>query len=171
MPPRRRARIAVAVIVGLVVFLLASLAHEVRAKDRQLDRLAAAQQTVVDKLADVFAHTLAAEKAALEAGQTPAVRLEDVLAQVRGVDQSVVTEALQKAYKAVSGPPGPAGPQGPPGPAAAATTTTTAATTTTSTTRPAPATTTTRPTPSSTTTTTGRRCTAYLAGVCLLEVP
>lgn len=175
MPTDRisRARIAFAVLMGIVVFLLGSLYREVKERDARIAQLVAVNQTVVDKLADVLAHTIAAEQAALEAGKTPTVRVEDVLAQVKGVDQALIDQALEKAYNQVArgktgatGPAGPAGPQGPPG-----TTATTAASTTSSTAR-APTTTTTRPTTtttSSSSTTTTTRCSVSLLGACLLR--
>lgn len=177
MTVSNRRRIAFAVLMALIVFLLGSLYHEVRVKDRDIAHLATVQRTITDKLAEILAHTLQAEQAALEAGQTPTVSLEDVLAQVKGVDQSIIDDALAKAYRAVASTPGaagatgargPAGPAGPPG-AAAAPSTPAAPAGTTTTTRPAPSTTssststTARPTP------TTRPCTLGLLGACLAK--
>lgn len=179
MPTDRisRARLAFAVLMGLIVFLLGSLYQGVKQRDRRIAQLVAVNETVVDKLADVLAHTIAAEKAALEAGQTPAVRVEDILDQVKGVDQALIDQALQKAYNQVARGPtgptgraGPTGPQGPPGtstPAASTTTTTAAATSTTA--RPPPSSSTTSSSSTTTTTTTAPPCTVRLLGVCLVK--
>lgn len=170
----RRARLAFAIIIGLLTFLLGSLYHEVKQKDREIAGLTAINKTVVDKLADILTHVVSTEKAAIEAGQTPAVRVEDILAEVKGIDQSLIDKALSQAYKTVTrgapGPPGPQGPAGPPGKPAANSTSssTTAPGGTTSTTR-APASSTTTTTTRRSTTTTTRPCALGLLGACLLK--
>lgn len=163
-----RTRVAVAILVGLVVFLLGSLVHEVQDRDRKIDRLSASNETVVSTLADVLTRVIAAEEAAKAAGKAPAVTVDDVLAKIRGLDQGIVDEALRRAQKAAKGPPGPPGPPGrqgaagPPGEPAVAPTTTTTSPATTTTTHPAPTTTSTRSSPSNTTTT---RCAVAIGPV------
>lgn len=173
MRPFTRRQWSYAVLIGLIVFLLGSLYHELHVKDRAIASLTQSNQTVVDKLAEILGHVITTETAAIEAGQTPTVRIEDVLAQIKGVDQTIIDQALQKAYKQVGrGATGPQGPPGPAGPAASSTTTTRPAGSTTST-PPAPATTTTSATTTTTrpaaTTTTTRPCTLRLLGACLLR--
>lgn len=165
-----RARIGFAVLIGLIVFLLGSLYHQSKERASAVQSLQRTNQTVVDKLAEVLERTIRAEQAALNAQQTPSVRIEDVLTQVKGIDQALIDQALQKAYRAVStnpGPPGPPGPAGPPG----TTVTTRPAPTTTTTAAPGGTTTSTQPQPTSTTTsttTTTRPCAVGLLGVCLI---
>jgi len=175
MTASHRRRIAFATLIGLIVFLLGSLQHQAKRRDEAVAALQKANEAVVNKLAEVLERTIRAEQAALEVQQTPLVRVEDVIAQVKGIDQSLIDEALQKAYKAVASTPGPAGPtgatgaRGPVGPAGTAATSTTAPAGTTSTTRAPPASTTTST--SSTTTTTTRPCALGLLGACVLRGP
>ncbi len=164
-----RARLAAAVTIGLLVFLLGSMNDRLEQRDRRIGRLAAAQETVVATLAEILTRTIAAEQAALAAGQTPTVTVEAVLQRIQGLDRQIVDEALKRAQAATQGPPGPPGPVGPRGPAGttstvlASTTSTRPSMTTTSSTT----TTTRRPTPSSTTTTT-RPCAVQALGLRLV---
>lgn len=165
-----RARIAFAILIGLIVFLLGSLYHEVKVKDRSIAALTQSNQTVVVKLSEIFTHVIGAETAALDAGQTPTLRIEDILAQIKGVDQGIIDEALKKAYTQVArGATGPQGPAGPAGPAASTSTTTGLAGTTTTTQRPTTTTSSTTTTTRPTTTTTTRPCALGLLGACLVR--
>lgn len=156
MNRHQRARLAVAVIVGLAVFLLGSLYNEVRQRDQHIATLQKAQQSIVDTLAAILAKAGQADQAAVAAGQQ-ASNVAAVLERVRTVDPDVVAAAIKKA--GITGPAGPAGKTGvpgPPGPAgtAAPTMTTTAAPAgTSSTTRPSGLSTTSSTRPASTTTT------------------
>lgn len=176
MTASHRRRIAFAVLIGLIVFLLGSLQHQAKRRDEAVAALQRTNEAVVNKLAEVLERTIRAEQAALEVQQTPLVRVEDIIAQVKGIDQALIDEALQKAYKAVASTPGPAGPtgatgaRGPVGPPGTAATTTTAPASTTTTTRAPPRPTTTSSTTRPTTTTT-RPCALGLLGACVLRGP
>lgn len=168
-----RARLSFAILIGLIVFLLGSLYHEVKAKDQQIAKLTASNQTIVNKLADIFTHTLQAEHAALVAGESSSVNVNAIIDQIKGVDQSIIDAALQKAYKQVAtqavagktgatgatGATGSRGPQGPQGNSSSASTS--SSTSTTNTTSKVSTTST------SSTTTTTRSCTIKIGSICL----
>lgn len=157
-----RRRYALAIILGLIVFLLGSLYREVKAKDVEIARLAAINKTVVDKLTDIFTHVLSAETAAEEAGQTPKVRIGDIIEQIKGVDQSLITEAIHQAELNVAKEQTSATTTTAPTRVSSTTTTVRATSTTqapTTTTRAPPTTT------STSTTTTTRPCAAVLLGI------
>lgn len=172
-----RHQVSFAVIIFLVVFLLGSLFHELKSRDVTIARLTESNQTVIFKLSDIFVHTLAAEAAAQQAGQVPTVRVEDVIAQIKGVDQRIIDEALQKAYRDIAAQAKvTASSTSTTRPASTATTATTRATSTTTTARATTTTTTVRPSttttvpPPTTTTTRPKPCTLLrvpLLGLCL----
>lgn len=175
MTKTSRAKVSFSVLIGVIVFLLGSMYHSIKIRQAQIDRLTVVNQTVVDKLTDILTHTLSAETAALEAGNTPAVRVEDIISQLKGVDQALIDEAVKNAYKNVAqgktgatgatgktGATGPTGPSGTTATTAQATTSTAQPTTTT--TRAPPTTTTTRPA----TTTTTRPCSIRVLGLGIL---
>ena len=168
-----RGRFALVALAVLVIYLFA-YAIKIGEENQDLQKenrkaiasLEATNKGIVDKLADVFAQTLAAEQAAKEAGTIPQATVEHIVQSLKGyVDPTLVAEALKRAKVAVKGDQGPAGPPGPTSMATASSTTTT-----TTTAPPAPSTTTTtmRRGPPTTTTTT-RPCALGLLGSCLVR--
>lgn len=154
-----RHQIAFAVLMGLIVFLLGSLFHALKERDASIAKLTAQNHTVVTKLTEIFEHTLAAETAATAAGQKPVANVQDVLNEIRGVDQAIIDAALAQAYRDIAAQQ--KATQGSTTsstrPASTATTATTRAAITTTTARPtttttARATTTTKAPPTTTTT-------------------
>lgn len=167
-------RLSRVVVIAVVVFLLAQIAGLIWRLNRETERLHAIQHQVVDKLAQVLTVAQAADDAARTAGQV-SNEVQNVLATVKGLDPSLIDEAVRKALadaaaslrgaQGATGRTGPAGPPGPAGPSPPPATTTT-------TVRPGGTTTSTHPTATTTTvapptTTTTRPCLLRLLGVCL----
>lgn len=159
-----RGKIAVAALIVLMVFLLATLVSESekrRTADRNRDKALAELSNSYDKVSEKVAEYLIkideAAAAAKEAGQAVTATREQLLDNLRDtLPQEVIDKAIELANKKMQqGKPGPAGPAGATGPAGKAaenpsTTTsssTTTSTATTTTTRPPQTTTTTQPAP------------------------
>lgn len=165
-------------IVSLVVLLVFLLGVTIRKLDRaEADRdqvktqLDLSQQQVVDKLVQYLQPVIQREVESLRLGQTPQVSLESVLEKLKGLDPSVIQQAVEKAMKAVGGTTVTTR-------ASAVTSTTqsrpsssstTSTMNTTTTTKPKPQTTTTTKPSQTTTTTMPKKCTVKLEllGLCV----
>lgn len=105
----RFARLCILVLIGLVLYLVAS-------SYRTSQELQKTNNGIVAKLTEVFTQAQKAEAAARAAGQVPTMTIEKITEGLRGyVSPELVQKAVEAAKAAVAGQVGPKGDTGPTG--------------------------------------------------------
>lgn len=165
--PTRRAAASLVALIMLLVFLLGltlqKLEKEKLARQKFQTELMSSQNSIVDKLVEIFTPIIKEQVAAVANGNPPGNKLSELISRLEGIDSKLIEEAVKRAQQnAGVAPTGTTSATRPtPTTTTARESTTTSTTSTTTTTiKPLPTTTT-----SSSTTTTTRPCALDLPGV------